>query len=164
MDKQLLHRIRRPVGRNLTFDNAIIHIAKRGPLWLLGILAVLFLIGGRTAKLAVIAAIVSAVLTRGVNEIIGRFLFRPRPFIEEGFQPLLMHAPTSSFPSNHAACGFALAVAVWQFVPSVGHLMIVLAAILAFSRVYVGVHYPADVIFGSLIGAAIARATVIILT
>lgn len=160
MDKYLLRQIRRPVGRNYILDRLIIHIAKRGPLWFFVILGYLYLSGARTAVLAALAA---ATATRALNELLGRLYFRQRPFIQEGFEPLLAHAPTSSFPSNHAACGFALAVAVWLFVPAAGIPMLLLAAILALSRVYVGVHYPADVLLGTCIGSAVAWVTALLL-
>jgi len=156
MDKLLLRQIRRPIGRSHNLDRLIIHIAKRGPLWFFVILGWLFLTGDRTP---VLAALIAATATRALNELLGRLYFRQRPFIQEGFEPLLAHAPTSSFPSNHAACGFALAVAVWLLVPAAGIPMLLLAAILALSRVYVGVHYPADVLLGAFIGSAVAWLT-----
>ncbi|MCX7569929.1 phosphatase PAP2 family protein [Tumebacillus sp. DT12] len=160
MDKLLLNQIRRPIGRHHNLDRFILHIAKRGPLWFFLILGLLALQG---AYLPVLAAILAATATRALNELLGRLYFRQRPFIQEGFEPLLPHAPTSSFPSNHAACGFALAVAVWLLLPPVGIPMLLLAALLALSRVYVGVHYPADILLGSLIGTAVAHLTVFLL-
>lgn len=62
--------------------------------------------------------------------------------------------PTStSFPSGHAASGFAFASAIGRDQPSLGFALEFLAAAVAYSRVHAGVHYPGDVVVGSLIGA-----------
>jgi undecaprenyl-diphosphatase len=62
--------------------------------------------------------------------------------------------PTStSFPSGHAASGFAFASAIGRDQPALGFALEFLAAAVAYSRVHTGVHYPGDVVVGSLIGA-----------
>jgi undecaprenyl-diphosphatase len=160
MDKILMLQIRRFVGRNNWLDGLMVHIAKYGPLWFFVALGGLVWSGGHDPVRAVLSALVAAVITRGVNEGIGRLFFRERPFVQEEFVPLLEHEPTSSFPSNHAACGFALAVAVWWLVPGAGSLLVLFACVLAFSRVYVGVHYPADVLIGAGVGSLVAYGTV----
>ena len=82
---------------------------------------------------------------------------RERPFerIDEA-DPLLGATVGSSFPSGHAATSAAgalvLALTVRRWIP----FLVLLAAGIAFSRVYVGVHYPLDVLGGAIIGAAIA--------
>lgn len=64
--------------------------------------------------------------------------------------------PTSpSFPSGHASGAFASAVALALLVPRARVPALVLAALIAFSRVYLGVHYPLDILAGALLGAAV---------
>ena len=60
---------------------------------------------------------------------------------------------STSFPSGHAASGFAFASAIGRDQPSLGFVLQFLAAAVAYSRVHTGVHYPGDVVVGSLIGA-----------
>src|SRR5206468_1187379 len=84
---------------------------------------------------------------------------RPRPPLRYAEPKTLVHLPhDASFPSGHAATSFAaatmLSFAFQRFAP----LLYVLAATVAFSRVYVGVHYPLDVLGGALLGALIATA------
>jgi undecaprenyl-diphosphatase len=69
----------------------------------------------------------------------------------------LVHVPGSgSFPSGHAATSFAAAAILTWIVPRLAPAWYVLAAAIAFSRIYVGVHYPADVVGGAILGTVIA--------
>lgn len=156
MDKLILLKIRRGVGRYPWLDGSLAHLAAKGPLWLFVVMGWVFWIGGARGRSAVLVAIVAAVLTRGLNEVIGRIRHRDRPFVQEGFQPLIDHRPSFSFPSNHSACGFALAVSVWFGAPLYGCVMAILAALMGFARLYAGVHYPGDILAGALIGSAVA--------
>lgn len=61
-----------------------------------------------------------------------------------------------SFPSNHAVIAGAAAVAIWRFHRGLGVLAMVNAVVVAASRVYIGVHYPHDVVAGLLLGALVA--------
>ncbi len=68
--------------------------------------------------------------------------------------------PTStSFPSGHSASGFAFAGGVAGSMPGLAVPLRGLAAVVAYSRVHTGVHYPGDIVVGSLIGATIGEAT-----
>ncbi len=87
---------------------------------------------------------------------LGKVAFdRTRPHLDP-----LVHVPHSaSFPSGHAATSFACAATLARFVPRrVAVLLYALAALIAFSRVYVGVHYPLDVLAGALLGLGVATA------
>ena len=85
-----------------------------------------------------------------------KFVFdRRRPHLDP-----LVHVPHSaSFPSGHAATSFACAATLARFAPRYAAVaFFVLAALIAFSRVYVGVHYPLDVLAGAVLGLAVSRA------
>ena len=71
----------------------------------------------------------------------------------------LVHVPVSdSFPSGHAATSFACAAVLAWLTPLPKVALFGLAALIAFSRVYVGVHYPLDILGGAALGLAIATA------
>jgi undecaprenyl-diphosphatase len=71
---------------------------------------------------------------------------------------LISRSPDPSFPSDHATGAFALALGIWLYDRTLGAILLMLAAVLAFARVYVGTHYPGDVIAGAVIGIAVALA------
>jgi undecaprenyl-diphosphatase len=108
----------------------------------------------------VIYAVAAALLALGINQLIGLAWFRPRPFASHHVTLLLPRSTDASFPSDHAAGGFALTVTVLlardRWARRLGWLMLALAALLAFARVFVGTHYPFDVLAGALIGAGCA--------
>jgi undecaprenyl-diphosphatase len=89
-----------------------------------------------------------------------------RPFQTHQVHMLITHDPGVSLPSDHATASFALAIAVWFFVSAKwGPYFMGVAALVAISRVFVGVHYPADITAGALLstlaGLAVWGATLL---
>jgi undecaprenyl-diphosphatase len=98
---------------------------------------------------------VSDELTLGLKHLIGR----KRPYVENPEpEPLMTTSLDLSFPSGHAATSFAGATLLAVLVPRFALPIYALAAAISWSRVYVGVHFPLDVLGGALLGAALALA------
>jgi len=84
---------------------------------------------------------------------------RPRPPVRYPEpETLLKTAHDGSFPSGHAATSFAAATIMSFAFPRLAPFLFVLAALVAWSRVYVGVHYPLDIIGGAILGVLVAIA------
>lgn len=97
----------------------------------------------------------SIILARGIiAEIIRFFNYRSRPFLVLDVQPLIDHSQSGSFPSGHAAAFFALALAVFYFNRKWGCWIFVLSLFMGLARIFVGVHWPSDILAGVLIGLA----------
>jgi membrane-associated phospholipid phosphatase len=88
---------------------------------------------------------------------------RPRPRTTIPEADPLMSAGSASMPSGHATTAFAGAVVLTYFWPRKAPLFLVLAAAVAFARIYVGVHYPTDVLAGAALGASVAAVWVAVL-
>ncbi len=114
---------------------------------------------GRRAASAGIASVVTSAMLTAMLKPIGRRQ-RPDPVAEQ--VPLARHVRmprSTSFPSGHAASAFAFATSIGRILPREAILLQAFAAVVAYSRVHTGVHYPADVVTGSLLGVAVAQLT-----
>jgi undecaprenyl-diphosphatase len=80
----------------------------------------------------------------------------------DGIDVLVATPSTASFPSGHAATSFAAAVVLTVALPALAPAFLVLAALVAFSRLYVGVHFPLDALAGAALGAAVAIALLLL--
>lgn len=92
-----------------------------------------------------------------VDGVLKSLVWRPRPFDVLTDSYLIAARPvTSSFPSGHAASAFAGAIATSRLLPRLRPLWFALAALVAYSRIYVGVHFPFDVLAGAALGTLCA--------
>jgi undecaprenyl-diphosphatase len=109
-----------------------------------------------TNQRAAITAIISVGLASAVMLVINDHYFRVRPFnaLPEGSVNLLFYRPhDSSLPANFAAVMFALALPVFFKNKTYGSFLLALAVISSFGRIYMGVHYPLDILAGFAVGA-----------
>ena len=116
--------------------------------------------GRRAARLGMTSVAVSSVVTNLALKPLGH---RRRPDRVRQQVPVARHVrmPSSdSFPSGHAASAFAFATAVGRVSPRAAVPLRMLAALVGYSRVHTGVHYPGDVAIGALAGTALAELTV----
>ncbi len=106
----------------------------------------------------VMIAFLASVCAYAVNFLISLVYFRARPFVDVPMTHLLIikDATEKSFPSDHAALAFAIAMAVFLAHRRWGIVFLIAAMFVAFGRIFVGVHYPSDVLVGAIIGSAVA--------
>src|SRR5437870_10395900 len=113
--------------------------------------------GNRKWKLASACALASAALALLINQLIATIWHRQRPFASHPSAHVWgarSHDP--SFPSDHASAAFAIAFAVFLFDRLVGSVFLAAAFVIGAGRVFIGAHYPLDVLAGSLVGLASA--------
>jgi undecaprenyl-diphosphatase len=113
--------------------------------------------GTRKWKLASATALASAGLALLVNQLIAAFWHRQRPFVTHPRAHVWgsrSHDP--SFPSDHASAAFAIAFAVSFFDRLVGSLFFAAAVVIGVGRIFIGTHYPGDIIAGCFVGLAVA--------
>ncbi len=133
------------------------YVEKVGAVWL--VLAILL---GLTLRLGVIPTVTLTLLTGAATFAADSASFglkdlveRARPFVAHPQIDPLYVVHSSSFPAGHAATAAAGATLLSYIAPRAMPGFILLAAAIAYSRVFVGVHYPGDVLAGALVGAAI---------
>jgi 4-amino-4-deoxy-L-arabinose transferase-like glycosyltransferase/membrane-associated phospholipid phosphatase len=124
-------------------------------------LAAWFLAREKREALPLIAiAAVSIAFADGSGNLLKHLFARERPCAALAQVHLLAGCGGFSFPSNHAANAFAFAMSFWFLRRNAaGVLCVVVASLVGISRVYVGVHYPSDVVAGALVGSAAAYGT-----
>lgn len=77
---------------------------------------------------------------------------RPRPFLTHEVNLLIQAPKDPSFPSNSTSVAFAIAASVWMINRSLGSILFLPAFLVALSRVFLGVHYPSDILGGVAFG------------
>ena len=115
--------------------------------------------GGRRGRRAALRGLGSIVVASTlVNQGLKCVVRRPRPSLRHvpAARRLMVQPTTTSFPSGHAASAAAFAVGAGSELPCAAPPLGALAAAVAYSRVYVGVHYPLDVALGAGVGAGVA--------
>ena len=131
-------------------------LGNEGLIWV--ILIALLCIKKETRLFGAIAAVALALDVIFCNGILKPLIARPRPFTVTDIA-LLIEMPTGfSFPSGHTASSFAVATAICFWSRRWGIAALVLATLIAFSRLYFYVHYPTDVLAGVILGIACAFA------
>ena len=153
LDYDLFQTINGLAGRSHAVDGVMVACAKFLPVVFALVLVGLWLTWRPTNQRAAFLAGISALVALGIGQLIGMALPRPRPYLTHQVNLLIAPTADTSFPSDHATLGFAVAVLVWRYNRRAGIALLFLALVLAFARIFVGAHYPSDVLGGAVLGA-----------
>lgn len=131
-------------------------LGDHGMLWI-GIALLLILIK-RTRPIGATAGASLAINALLVNVLIKNIVARTRPYeVIDGLTRLVGEQSDFSFPSGHTSSAFSVAVVIFLLMPKkYGVPALIVATLIAYSRLYVGVHYPSDVIGGLIVGILVA--------
>ncbi len=145
---------------NSIFDKimpVISSLGNVGTVWI--ILSLIFLTSKKYRRTGVIC-LLALLFTSFMGEVILKHLIqRPRPFNEiPGVQLLISKPLTYSFPSGHTASSFAAAYIIFKEIRRLAIPAFIIAALIAFSRMYLLVHYPSDIAGGIILGILCAAA------
>jgi undecaprenyl-diphosphatase len=158
LDYDLFRAINGLAGRSRIVDAIMVGGAKFLPVVFALALVGLWLTWRPTNQRAAFLAGISGLVALGIGQLIGMALPRPRPYLSHQVNLLISRTMDTSFPSDHATLGFAVAVLVWRFNRRAGTALLLIALLLAFTRVFVGAHYPSDVLGGAVLGTLTSMA------
>lgn len=140
--------------RNPVLDKFFVLVTRLGDKGIIWIILSLFLIIPKKTRRIGIMCLVALIISLLFNNIIIKNIIkRSRPFHQITDLRNLVNAKGYSFPSGHTSSSFACATVMFGNLPKkYGIVMIMLAALIGFSRIYTGVHYPLDVLGGIVTG------------
>ncbi len=158
LDLQLFRLINDWAGRFSWLDLTGIFLAKYAAFILCGVLILIFLFGKQAyAKRMVIVATVSGLLARfGVVTLIRLFYQRLRPIPVDAVHRLVVNTDWA-FPSGHTSFFFALSAAVTFYNKKLGFWFFVASFLMGVARIFIGVHWPTDILGGILVGVVCAE-------
>ena len=137
---------------------SVTYAASNAAIWLIA--AFLMACSMRYRRIGV-AVIVALAVTYIVVDLVMKPVFdRPRPFEVEDLVPIVDPPTSASFPSGHTAHSFAAAFCIFYYNGRWGIPALAFASLVGVSRIYLGVHWPTDVLAGAIVGMAVAYAVI----
>lgn len=158
VDYQLERWVNASAGVNSALDAVMVALAAGAEVGFIALVAAWFVVGvvrrQRNEWLAAMFALLASGLALVVNVAISHAWYRPRPFVDHPrtVHVLLGHVRDASFPSDHVAAALAISIVLLSAHRRLGIVAIVVAVLVGYARVYVGDHYPTDVLAGALVG------------
>lgn len=134
---------------------ALAELAASGLIILVPFLLVGLWIWGNPARRAgLVATAIVAAAALGANQVLGLLWLEPRPFMIGLGRTLLAHPPENSFPSDHTTFMLAIGLGLLatRVAPAWGKVVVILGLLVAWARIYLGLHFPVDMLASGMIG------------
>jgi undecaprenyl-diphosphatase len=160
-DTALFRALNGMAGRSAILDALMIAGARYAVVAYVVLLAVLWLRRRPPEQRIALLGGVSVLVALGIGQLLGLVFPHHRPFDTPGLggmRLLVTHPPDSGFPSDHATLAFAVTAVLWSYRRRIGILCLAIGLWIAVARVYVGVHFPSDVLGGAILGSAVSTA------
>lgn len=143
------------LGKQYSFLNSTMVFLAEYMVYFLGLIIIAYwFTRSRKNKMMIIQAMVAFVTAEIIGKLAGKFHLNYQPFaVLPDVNKLIDHAVDNSFPSDHTILFFSICFSFWLVRKKTGWLWLVLAFCVAISRIWVGVHYPFDVVTGAILGS-----------
>jgi undecaprenyl-diphosphatase len=162
-DLKFFEAINNLSGQSKTADYAGVFFADYLP-YILGMFLLILLFYPRKNikenRAMVVVSVIAALVARfGVKTILVLFYARPRPYVNlDSTHKLITLNPIEnfqSFPSGHTLFFFALSTVIYSFNKKLGVIFFIFSTLIAIARIFVGVHWPSDILVGILLGIVV---------
>lgn len=160
MNMELFRLINNLANKNSVLDNIMIFFSKDVPYIFMAAVAIIFILGiGKKNveyRKVTFNTFVITVINLMLSFIIGSIYYVDRPFVHNKVNLLFPHVRDASFPSDHATGTMSIALGLKKYNKLLSGILTAISIVVAFSRVYVGHHYPMDVIGAYIIVFAVS--------
>ncbi len=106
----------------------------------------------KTHRMIVLKVFFASLFGYFLQTIIQFIYFRPRPFVTNFITQLIDRSANASFPSGHTILAFAMAFPIYFYNKKLGAIILFFVFMIGLARIYVGVHYPLDILGGIFVG------------
>lgn len=155
LNSELFSLINGLAHKSVFMDDIMIVFSKYVLLIFMAATALIYIYGALKSKedmrTVAMDIVVITVINLFISFVIGKFYFVPRPFATGKVNLLIPHTADASFPSDHATGTMSVALGINKYKRAYGIIFIILSIVVGISRVYVGHHYPSDVIGGYML-------------
>jgi undecaprenyl-diphosphatase len=150
MNLEFFRLINDLANKNAIIDKIMIFFSKDMPYIFMAATAIIFILGIMNNKIeyrkVALNTIVLTTINLVISFIVGSIYYVDRPFVHNKVNLLFPHTADASFPSDHATGTMSIALGLKNYNKLLSVILTILSVIVGFSRVYVGHHYPFDII------------------
>jgi undecaprenyl-diphosphatase len=150
MNMEFFRLINNLANKNSGLDGVMIFFSKDVPYIFMAVTAIVFILGiikkNSDYRKAAVNTFIITVINLVLSFIIGGIYYVDRPFVHNKVNLLYTHVKDASFPSDHATGTMSVALGFRKYNKSLSLILTILSVIVGFSRIYVGHHYPMDII------------------